>query len=741
MSVKKLISLFMVGLMLLICFAGCGEKEENKITTKIESLETATIGIVTGSATAIFIPEKLPNAEIIEFNSASDVLIALENGKIDAYPNDESVLYSLLWEGRSFVRVEEPLGESNYGIIFGKGKNLDIQEEFNTFLDDFSDDIKALEEKWFNKKEPTEHPDYESLSGENGTIHIGTCSTTKPFVYIKNGKYTGFDIDVIVLFAREYGYKLTFSDTLFASVLTGVSIGTYDIGISGFTITEERAKSVDFSKPYHTEDLIIIIKGSDIDLTQFQNANLGVVTGSLYGGYSREQFPNSTISEFNNFADVLMALKQGKIDGTMLDLPNFNAVKRTETKLSYTTVPDYSVEIGFGFSKSDSGYALQAQMNEFLEKLRGEGKIDEMIDKWYGDTEPSESIPLDELSGNPKKLKVSIDTTRKPFVYMYENAPTGFEIEVLYLFCKEYGYSVDIDDVSFASGLAGLAGEKYDMVCAGLYMTPERKESVNFSNPYMSADVVMASYEKSELDSFFTSIGESFEKTFIRENRWQLILKGVIVTMIISIFAVIGGTLFGFLIYFAARSEYIAVSKITKFLAGIYSKLISGTPTLVILMLLFYVVFGKSNMNGVIIAIIGFILIFGSFVYNHLTITVDAIDKGQTEAAYALGYSRNHTFFRIVLPQAMKMFIPTYSAEIISLIKATSVVGYIAVNDITKMGDIIRSNTYEAFFPLIAVAIIYFIITWGVAVLLDILRSKTEPKKRKSKNILKGVTR
>ena len=146
-------------------------------------------------------------------------------------------------------------------------------------------------------------------------------------------------------------------------------------------------------------------------------------------------------------------------------------------------------------------------------------------------------------------------------------------------------------------------------------------------------------------------------------------------------------------------------------------------------------------MSGIVVAIVGFILTFGSFVYDNLDLTVSGVDNGQKEAAYALGYSRNRTFFRIILPQAMKMFVPSYSGEIVNLIKATSVVGYIAVNDLTKMGDIIRGNTYEAFFPLIAVAVIYFAITWIIAGFLGILRKKTEPKRRKNKNILKGVVR
>ncbi|MBR4961703.1 MAG: transporter substrate-binding domain-containing protein, partial [Clostridia bacterium] len=523
----------------------------------------------------------------------------------------------------------------------------------------------------------------------------------------------------------------------------GITAGKYDIGMSGVTITDERKESVDFSDIYHVEDLVFVIKAGKEEqgLGQFNHASLGVVTGSLYGGYSREQFPNASIREFNTFADVLLALKQGKVDGIMLDKPNFNSVARTDKSLSCITVPAYAVEIGFGFQKNAGGYDLQAQMNAFLETLKADGTIDALIGKWYGETEPQETIPLETLDAGTKTLNVAIDTTRKPFVYMYEGKPVGFEIEVLYMFCKEYGYNVNISDISFASGLAGLAGEKYDLVCGGLYMTDERKESVNFSEPYMNAEVVMAKCERSGLENLMLSLAASFEKTFVREQRWKLIVEGIGTTMLISIFAVLGGTLLGFALYMLARSRTEWLSKLGRGIAGVYSTIIAGTPTLVVLMILFYIVFTSPDMSGVLVAIIGFILTFGSFVYDQLALTVSGVDNGQLEAAYALGYSRNQTFFRIVLPQAMRMFLPSYSGEIVSLIKATSVVGYIAVNDLTKMGDIIRGNTYEAFFPLIAVALIYFAITWGVAGLLGILRRAAEPKRRKNENILKGVVR
>lgn len=746
MKLRKILC-FLIVLILLMTFIGCGSDKNEDLNsdteTKLSDLSGKKIGVMTGSIQAVMMPEIVPDAEYIEFNSISDLIVALNAKKIDAFGCDESLYTSMLWEGQEVGRIDEPIDRSNYGIIFSKGQNLDLQNEINEYISRIKEDgrLTSLEEKWFGPKEPTEFATYENLRGTNGTITVAINSSTKPYVYIKNNQFAGFDIEFIIGFAEEYGYSIDFKDVSFASILGGVQSSKYNLGMSGITITEERRESLDFSDVYHTEDLAVIIRAGANDLSQFNSATLGVVTGSLYGGYSKEQFPNATIKEFNTFADALMALKQGKVDGIMLDKPNFNSISRTDDTLSCITVPAYSVEIGFGFQKNDEGNSLQAQMNEFLDRLATEGKTEELINKWYGETEPSENVPLDALAANTKTLNVAIDTTRKPFVYMYEGKPVGFEIEVLYMFCMEYGYNVNISDISFASGLAGLATGRYDMVCGGLYMTDERKESVNFSEPYMNAEVVMAKCERSGFDNFISSIKTSFEKTFIREQRWKLIVEGIGNTMLISISSVIGGTILGFGLYMLSRSDIKWLAKATKKFAKGYSVLVAGTPILVILMILFYIIFSSPNISGIMVSIIGFILTFGSFVYDKLSLTVSGVDNGQIEAAYALGYTKNQTFFRIVLPQAMKMFLPSYSGEIVDLIKATSIVGYIAVNDLTKMGDIIRGNTYEAFFPLIAVAVIYFAIIWGVSYLSGILIKKAEPKQRKNKNILKGVTR
>ena len=154
---------------------------------------------------------------------------------------------------------------------------------------------------------------------------------------------------------------------------------------------------------------------------------------------------------------------------------------------------------------------------------------------------------------------------------------------------------------------------------------------------------------------------------------------------------------------------------------------------LVLLMILFYIIFAKSNLSGNIVAIIGFAMNFGAYVSEMIRTGILAVDKGQMEAALALGYPRHIAFLKIVLPQAAQHFLPVFQGEFISLIKMTSIVGYIAIQDLTKAGDIIRSRTYEAFFPLIVTAVIYFIISWLLTRGLIVLQKRLNPKLRREK--------
>ena len=213
------------------------------------------------------------------------------------------------------------------------------------------------------------------------------------------------------------------------------------------------------------------------------------------------------------------------------------------------------------------------------------------------------------------------------------------------------------------------------------------------------------------------SISESFYNNLIAEERYQMILDGLQVTLIITFCAAILGTLLGGLVCWMRMNRRPWLQKVAK----VYIDIMRGTPVLVLLMLMYYVVLAPMKATGIVVAVITFAMNMAAYVSEMLRTAIQGIDRGQTEAGLALGYTHRQTFFRIVLPQVVKAVMPVYQGEVISLLKGTSIVGYIAVQDMTRASDLIRSRTFDAFFPLIATAIIYFLMAWLIGLLLTSL--------------------
>ena len=206
-------------------------------------------------------------------------------------------------------------------------------------------------------------------------------------------------------------------------------------------------------------------------------------------------------------------------------------------------------------------------------------------------------------------------------------------------------------------------------------------------------------------------------------------------TLLITVMSIILGTALGFAAYMACRHG----NKVANGITGVINWLIEGIPTVVFLMILSFVIFGKTQLSGTLISIIGFSFIFGCGMYGMLKVGFGAIHKGQFEAATALGYSDTQSFFKILLPQAAQHFLPIYKSNVVSLIKETSVVGYIAVMDLTKMGDLVRSRTYLAFFALIAVAVLYFVMEAVLVAIVNRVQLRIDPKRRSKEKILEGI--
>ena len=221
-------------------------------------------------------------------------------------------------------------------------------------------------------------------------------------------------------------------------------------------------------------------------------------------------------------------------------------------------------------------------------------------------------------------------------------------------------------------------------------------------------------------------IRESIISNLLTEDRWKMMLEGLGVTLEISLFSLFFATLGGALLCALRMSRNRALQGTARF----YIELMRSLPLLLLLLVLFYLVLASSGLGKTQIAIVCFTLYFGAYISEIFRSGIEGVDKGQWEAGAALGMSRGLVFRKIVLPQMLLHILPVYKNQMSALIKATSIVGYVSVVDLTKASDIIRSRTFDAFFPLLLTALVYLLLSWLFGLAVDALEKRLTPKSR-----------
>ena len=224
---------------------------------------------------------------------------------------------------------------------------------------------------------------------------------------------------------------------------------------------------------------------------------------------------------------------------------------------------------------------------------------------------------------------------------------------------------------------------------------------------------------------------ESFYQNFIEKDRWQYLLTGLENTLLITIFAVLIGVAIGFLVAIIRASlDKNGSLKILNFICRVYLTVIRGTPTMIQLMITYYIIFASVNVSKIFVAVCAFGINSGAYVAEIVRSGIMSIDQGQFEAGRSLGFNYVQTMRLIILPQAFKNVLPALGNEMIVLLKETSISGYVGTMDLTKGGDIIRSTTYEAYLPLFGVAAIYLVIVMLMTAVVNRLERKLRTNER-----------
>ena len=247
-------------------------------------------------------------------------------------------------------------------------------------------------------------------------------------------------------------------------------------------------------------------------------------------------------------------------------------------------------------------------------------------------------------------------------------------------------------------------------------------------------EFLMSSYRyliKEKVVNVLAEFIDKFRLNFIEDKRYEFIFNGLKTTLIITAFAVLIGIVLGFIIaMIRSTHDRTGKMKILNAICKVYLTVIRGTPAMVQLLIMYYVVFAVHDPGKMITAIIAFGLNSAAYVAEIVRSGIMSIDQGQFEAGRSLGFNYRQTMLLIILPQAFKNVLPALANEFIVLMKETSISGYIGITDLTRGGDIIRSQTYEALLPLLAVAAIYLILVMFLSYLVGKLERRLRSSER-----------
>lgn len=224
---------------------------------------------------------------------------------------------------------------------------------------------------------------------------------------------------------------------------------------------------------------------------------------------------------------------------------------------------------------------------------------------------------------------------------------------------------------------------------------------------------------------------DTFYLNFIAEERWKYLTGGLQNTLIITFFACLLGIVLGFLVsMIRVTYERTGKMKLPNAICTLYLTVIRGTPVVLQLLIIYFVVFGSVRIDKILVAVLAFGINSGAYVAEIFRSGIMAVDQGQMEAGRSLGFNYRQTMWYIIMPQALKNVLPALCNEFIALLKETSVSGYLAIQDLTKGGDIIRSQTWSAYMPLLAVAAIYLAIVLIFTRLTKILERRLRQSER-----------
>ena len=454
---------------------------------------------------------------------------------------------------------------------------------------------------------------------------------------------------------------------------------------------------------------------------ELADGRIGVLTSFAHGPALQEAFPGAELRHYEDLPSMCLALRGRKIDAIVCPEAGLEALLSGNPAFAELSMPLIRDSVAVAFQPS--GTALAGQFNEFLHLIREDGRLAEMDANWFGPDAPRTFYHGHATGGAP--LRVGIEVGQSGLTVMEEGEETGFEPELMRRFADHLGRPVHFVEMTGTGMIPALVSGRVDALIDAITPTADRRRSVLFSEPYYRSRLhLVVRAPESEAVRSHQTLGSALRHNLVEDGRYLLILKGLWYTLIIMLCSLLLGSLLGAALCWMLLYGSPALRR----LAHGYCDFIESIPIVVLLLFMFYVVFAATPVAAVIVAIITYSLHFAAGACESFHNGLESVPHGQYEAAQALGFTEWGGLRHVILPQAARQILLLFKGKSVALIENTSIVGFIAIQDLTKVTDIIRTQTYNSLIPLLVVGLLYFLlaklIAWGVDTLGDYLLKK-----------------